>query len=112
MSIVSVTPHHLFYRVQDTKMTAAQMEDFWNQKPSNDELSLHGDVILEWLGRCPQKNDRPAFKDDIMDDLIDMIAELNPRYGGAKSSHKKAKRKRFKSLYDSYDHYAEKFDKE
>ena len=50
-------------------MTNAQIDAFWKQAATQEELSLHGDLIIQWLDEHPRKDDRPACKEDIMDDM-------------------------------------------
>ena len=61
-------------------MTSEQRDEHWRQPPDQRELSLHGDIVMQWLTSHPQKNDRPSYKEDIMDELIEMIADVDPKY--------------------------------
>ena len=112
MSIVSEPSLYFYSVLQKTMMTAAQVDEFFNSSPDPKERELHGEIIIQWLKQHPTKSERPVEREDILDELIELLAEMDSRYSRVKSSLKKCKRKRYKSLYDSYDYHRDQFDKE
>jgi hypothetical protein len=50
--------------------------------------------------------------EDILDDLITMLAKGDDRYKCVRASQKKCRNRRYKSLYDTFHRVAARFDKE
>ena len=50
--------------------------------------------------------------EDILDDLIILLAKSDDRYKCVKASQKKCRNRRYKSLYDTFNRVAARFDKE
>ena len=86
--------------------------DFFDESPDYVDLQLQRKWITNWLQRNKDKAKRPDDIDDILDEIIEMLAGADARWRSARPSSKKTTRKRYKSLYDSYRDQVAKFDRQ
>ena len=84
---------------------------FFEISPSDDDIEVYKKVINEWLKLHPVKEYREPDKEDIMEEIIELIQKKDDRWKNIKAKNKKSGCKLYKSLYDLVDYWTDDFDK-